>query len=97
LECRTYGFIYPELTAFSDELYPSGLDFEEARILQVGATEYADDLTLVSPLHLCLSSGIPPEKVLALYTWAERMILEVHAKEQDFLEEVAQFSKGLIA
>jgi hypothetical protein len=78
-------------------LYPSGLDFEEGKILLVGAIEYADDLAFISPLRLCLSSGIPPEKVLALYTWAERMILEVHAKEQDFLEEVARFSEGLVA
>jgi hypothetical protein len=55
--------------------------------------EYADDFMLISPLNLCLATGVLPEKVLFLYSWAERMISILHEEKRDTIEEMEGMRK----
>ena len=84
-----YPFEYPQVGALCTSLgYSSLLSPEEWDILRTMGLEYADDFTLISPLHLCMSSGFLPEKAIKLYVWAEEMINKVHTEQRELIEEI---------
>lgn len=87
MDIKTYYFIYPSIASdLPKDL--SGITTEEKERIMLAGIEYADDFSLLSPLNLCLSTHIAPEKIMALYTWAEEAINEVHAKEVGAILEV---------
>ena len=87
MDIKTYYFIYPSIASdLPKDL--SGITTEEKDRIMLAGIECADDFSLLSPLNLCLSTHIAPEKIMALYTWAEEAINEVHAKEVGAIIEV---------
>jgi hypothetical protein len=52
--------------------------------------EYGDDFMLISPLNLCLTTKILPEKVLFLYSSAETAILMLHEEKQHIIDEMEE-------
>jgi hypothetical protein len=94
MNCQTYAFEYPKLETLLDALHPTILlDADERAMLYILRMEYADDFTLISPLNLCLATGVLPEKVLFLYSWAARMISILHEEKRDTIEEMEVMRK----
>lgn len=89
-EPETYAFEYPKLETLLDALSPELLDAEEREVLRTAGVEYADDFTLISPLNLCLSTEIGPERIRFLYTWIEQVIGQVHEENQEFIDEIEE-------
>jgi hypothetical protein len=90
LEVETYPFKYPSL---KEDLPPNFVDLDTAELQNIkgAGVKYADDFTMLSPLNLCLSTGIAPEKISALYNWSEMIIYMVHAEQKEtisFIKEI---------
>jgi hypothetical protein len=91
LDCRTYWFQYPKLEAVLAKLQPGVLfDKNEHLMLCTLGMEYADDFMLISPLNLCLTTEILPEKVLFLYSSAETAISMLHEEKQHIIYEMEE-------
>jgi hypothetical protein len=92
LDVETYGFEYPSLEQ-DLPLYFACLDIEELRAIEVAGLEYADGFVMLAPLDLCVDTGIVPEKISAVYSWAETMIHAVHAEQKEavrFIKEIRE-------
>lgn len=83
----TYAFFYPSVLFY----HPKGdeaLTQEEIELVQGGGVNNADDVTFLSPLNLCVTTGIAPAKIIALYRWANEMIAEVHDEQRESIAEL---------
>jgi hypothetical protein len=91
LEIDTYPFEYLSLKEDLPFEF-AGINADELEVIIKGAgIASADDFTWISPLNLSLSTGIEPEKISALYAWAETMIRAEHAKQKEvvaFIDEI---------
>jgi len=47
-----------------------------------------DDFTFLSLLNLCLTTGIAPRKIMALYRWADKIITGVHKEQKETIVEL---------
>jgi hypothetical protein len=59
----------------------------EIDLLHRAGVTNADDFTFLSPLNLCLSTGIAPETIVSFYRWAE-MIEKVHKQQTQCIVEL---------
>jgi hypothetical protein len=84
---ETYAFAYPSLDSFMKN-FAAIEPKDTQRIRIVAGIEYADDVMLFSPLHLCLMTGIEPEKILALYFWAREMIALIHEENSELIVDL---------
>jgi hypothetical protein len=84
----TYAFFYPSVLV---NLRDEGLTQEEVELVQGAGVNNADDVTFLSPLNLCLTTGIAPAKIVAVYRWASEMIEKVHEEQRELIAEL----KGL--
>jgi hypothetical protein len=69
----------------------AGLKLGDIELIQTAGVQYADDFTFLSPLNLCLGTGIEPEQIVALYLWSSKMISMVHSGQKELIAEL----KGL--
>ena len=84
----TYAFFYPTVLF---DLCDEGLTEEEVKLVQGAGVNNADDVTFLSPLNLCLTTGIAPAKIVAVYRWASKMIARVHEEQRELIAKL----KGL--
>jgi len=87
---ETYAFVYPSLAMDLPTDYV-GLKLSDIELIQNVGMQYADDFTFLSPLNLCLTTGIEPEQIVALYLWSRKMISMVHREQKGLITEL----KGL--
>ena len=91
LEIDTYPFEYLSLKEDLPLAF-AGIDADELEVIIKGAGIVSTaDFTWISPLNLSLSTSIEPEKISALYTWAETMIHAEHTKQKEavtFIDEI---------
>ena len=90
LMIETHGFIYPSIASDLPEGY-AGLDASDIEVAQAAGMLYADDFTLLSPLHLFLSTEIAPAKIIALYFWAAEMIERIQKEEASLIAQMMAF------
>lgn len=77
--------MYPAVSSGIPRGY-AGLGRRDIEVLRNTGIHHADDFNSFSPLKLCLSTGIEPNKIVALYFWAHRMILKVHKNEKELIQ-----------
>lgn len=82
IDVETYWFEYPSLEQDLPMNF-AGLEINELRAIEAAGMEYADDFVMLTPLDLCIGTGISPEKISAVCSWAETMIYSVHAEHAD--------------
>jgi len=83
----THAFFYPSVL-FDLPKGDEGLTQEEIELVQGAGVNNADDVTFLSPLNLCLTTGIAPAKIVALYRWACQMIAKVHEEQKELIAEL---------
>ena len=96
LQVKTYPFEYlsvNELLCLLDASHPDGpfLQAEDCKVLRLAGLDTVEDFTLISQQNLHMSTEIAPNKILALYATAERMIVSVHTNmhgKVDSIEEI---------
>jgi hypothetical protein len=84
---ETYAFVYPSLAMDLPTEY-AGLKLSDIELIQNAGVQDADDFTLLSPLNLCLTTGIEPEQIVALYLWSSKMISMVHREQKGLIAEL---------
>jgi hypothetical protein len=89
-DIETYPFFYPSVLS-DPPRGNEGLTQEEVELVRGAGVDNADDVTFLSPLNLCLTTGIAPAKIVALYRWANGMIEKVHEEQRVLIAEL----KGL--
>jgi hypothetical protein len=61
---------------------------EEVELVHSAGVDNTDDITFLSPLNLCLMTGIAPAKIVAFYCWANEMIEKVHEEQRELIVEL---------
>lgn len=93
-DVETYAFFYPSVLFDLPEGY-EGVTSEEIEIIRGAGVQNADDFTFLSPLNLCLTTGIAPGKIVALYCWADEMIAGVHKEQKETIVELKALRNAL--
>ena len=81
----TFAFFYPSILF---DLCDEGLTQEEIELVQGAGVNNADDITFLSTLNLCLTTGLAPAKIVAVYRWASEMIAKVHEEQRELIAEL---------
>ena len=86
-DMETYGFAYPSLLEDLPREFV-GVDLHDLEVLRTVGVEHADDFTLMSPVNLCLTTEIEPEKITALYFWATDAVAHTHLEQESLIGEL---------
>lgn len=102
---KTYPFIYPTIGDLLDRLnvrdclldtYTVADDFWGADLLEAlqrAAMEQIDELTLIAPRQLHLTTGIPAWRIDSIYQEAVAMIKEFHRIMDDDIMDIELMRK----
>ena len=65
-----------------------GVTSEEIEMIWGACIQITDNFTFLFLLNLCLTIGIAPRKIVALYCWADEMIVGVHKEQKETIVEL---------
>jgi len=65
-----------------------GVTSEEIEMIWGACIQNTDNFTFLFLLNLCLTIGIAPRKIVALYCWADEMIVGVHKEQKETIVEL---------
>jgi len=86
-DIETYPFFHPSVLSDLPEGY-KGVTSEEIEMIWGVGIWNTDDFTFLSLLNLCLTTGIAPRKIMALYRWADKIITGVHKEQKETIVEL---------